>query len=177
MPFLAALPPIVIASLIGGGASVGGSLLAGRKSDSTKAAESQATRQSEAETLSIEQRNNLISQIMETIAASEGQAPPVFEFSEAAGGPTPGGREFAESLRPMAGINMLMQLAGMGSSGTGATQGILNRDAVESGRTQGFLGDLGSNITFLINELLKNRDNSSNSLTLGDPLSNPGQFG
>ena len=176
MPFLAALPPVLIASLIGGGASIGTSLLAGRKSEGVKSAESAATRQSEAETKSIEQRTGLIEQLMSSISSSQGQAPPIFEFGEAAGGPT-GNADFYGQLRPMAGINMLMQLAGMGTVGTGATSGILNRESVDAGRRQGFAGDICSNITFIIAELLKARG-SKGALdinTLGDPLSAQGQ--
>ncbi len=169
MPPLLALPPVVLASIIGGGSTIGATAYAGRKSKSTKAAESQATRQSAAETQSLEQRTQLISDLIQRISATEGTAPPIFQFGEAAGGPA-NDPAFLEGIQPMAGINMLMQLAGMGTPGTGATQGILNRDTVASGQAQGFAGDIGSNITFMIAELMKKREGQGGGL--GEQLIN-----
>jgi len=152
--FLAALPPALLAAMVGGGASVATGLLGNRESESTKSAKSAATRQSEAETQSIEQRVSMIEGLFDEITSRSGSRPPAFQFGENAGGPA---NDLAtlEGIPNMAGINLLMQLAGMSTSSTGATGQLLNQGAFEGAQGRESIGGIGSDLSFIIAELLR----------------------
>ncbi len=150
------MAPVIIAALIAGGATTGASYISSRESDADKRIKANVSRQSDAETKSLEQRTGLISNLISTISDSSGERPPTFQFGPAAGGPAndPG---FYDQLRPMAGLNMLMSLAGMAPSNFGATSSASLRSSLEGSQAAGGLRDLGSNLSFIIAELMRGR--------------------